>query len=257
MNRIEKLFLNKKQNVLSVYFTAGYPALHDTVRIIQELDKAGVDMIELGIPFSDPLADGPVIQHSNGKALVNGMSVKLLFEQLTEVREKTDLPLILMGYINPIFKFGMENFLEKCRDTGIDGTIIPDLPDEEYQKSYKSLFEKYNICNIFLVSPHSPWKRINYLDSVSKGFLYLVSTTATTGAINSFNKFQTTWFKKVKDLNLKTPGLIGFGISNQKTFEQACQFANGAIIGSSFINALDGHGTLPENIHAFIRQIRS
>jgi len=256
MNRIDKLFQSKKQNILSIYFTAGFPALIDTFRTIQELDKAGVDMIEIGMPFSDPVADGQVIQRSSEKALSNGMTIKLLFKQLAWVREITDLPLILMGYINPVFKFGMENFLHKCQKTGIDGIIIPDLPVEEYQKPYEALFEKYNIFNIFLISPQTPDERITYLDSISKGFLYMVSTAATTGTINNFDESQITYFNKVNDLNLKTPRLIGFGISNNETFIQACNFANGAIIGSSFIRALDGNGTLPENIHGFVRKIR-
>lgn len=256
MNRIDKLFHTKKQNILSIYFTAGYPALIDTLRTIQELDKAGVDMIEIGIPFSDPVADGPVIQRSNKKALSNGMTIKLLFKQLAWVRETTNLPLILMGYINPVFKFGIENFMHKCQKTGIDGIIIPDLPVDEYRGSYEVLFKKYNIFNIFLVSPQTPDERITYLDSISKGFLYMVSSAATTGAINNFDESQITYFKKVSDLNLKTPRMIGFGISNNETFIQTCNFANGAIIGSSFIRALDGYGTLPENVHGFIRKIR-
>ena len=256
MNRIEKLFQTRKQNILSIYFTAGYPALNDTLRTIQELDKAGVDMIEIGMPFSDPVADGPVIQQSSEKALFNGMTIKLLFEQLARVRETTNLPLILMGYINPVFKFGMETFLHKCRKTGIDGIIIPDLPVEEYREPYEALFEKHNIFNIFLISPQTPDEQITYLDSISKGFLYKVSTAATTGAINNFDESHITYFKKVNDLNLKTQRLIGFGISNNETFFQACNFANGAIIGSSFIRALDGNGTLPENVHGFIRKIR-
>ncbi len=256
MNRIDKLFQTKKKNILSIYFTAGYPALNDTLHTIQDLDKAGVDMIEIGIPFSDPVADGPVIQRSSEKALSNGMTIKLLFKQLAWLRETTDLPLILMGYINPVFRFGVEKFLHKCQKTGIDGIIIPDLPVEEYREPYEALFEKYNIYNIFMISPQTPDDRITYLDPISKGFLYMVSTSATTGTINKFDESQTTYFKKVNDLNLKTPRLIGFGISNNETFIQACNFANGAIIGSSFIRALDGNGTLTENIRGFIRNIR-
>ena len=256
MNRIDRLFQIKKQNILSIYFTAGYPALNDTLRTIHELDKAGVDMIEIGMPFSDPIADGPVIQRSSEKALFNGMTIKLLFKQLARVRKITNLPLILMGYINPVFKFGMENFLHKCRKTGIDGIIIPDLPVEEYLLSYEVLFEKYNVHNILLISLQTPDERITYLDSVSKGFLYVVSSAATTGAINNFDESQKAYFKKVNDLNLKAPRLTGFGISNNETFIQACNFANGAIIGSSFIRALDGDVTLPENIQGFIRKIR-
>lgn len=256
MNRIEKLFKTKKENVLSIYFTAGYPELNHTLPIIRELDKSGVDMIEIGMPFSDPVADGPVIQRSSEKALRNGMTVNLLFEQLAGIREITELPLILMGYINPVFKFGMENFLHKCRETGIDGTIIPDLPVEEYRESYEPLFDRYNIINIFLISPQTTSERIAYLDEISKGFLYMVSTAATTGTTNNFDDSQIAYFKRLNDLNLKTPGLIGFGISNKTTFVQACDYSNGAIIGSAFIRSLDENGTMPEIIHRFIGQIR-
>jgi tryptophan synthase alpha chain len=256
MNRIDKLFQIKKKHILSIYFTAGYPALNDTLRTIQELDKAGVDMIEIGMPFSDPVADGPVIQRSSEKALSNGMTIKLLLKQLAGVREITGLPLVLMGYLNPVFKFGVENFLHKCQKVGIDGIIVPDLPVVEYQESYKALFEKCNIYSIFLISPQTPVERITYLDSISKGFLYMVSTAATTGTLNNFDESQIAYFKKVNDLNLKTPRLMGFGISNNETFIQACNFANGVIIGSSFIRNLEGNGTLQENIHGFISKIR-
>jgi tryptophan synthase alpha chain len=256
MNRIEMLFQKKNKKILSIYFTAGYPSLDDTLNIICELNKAGVDMIEIGMPFSDPVADGPVIQHSSEKALLNGMSITLLFEQLAKVRKITDVPLILMGYINPVFKFGIGKFLLKCHETGIDGTIIPDLPAEEYLP-YESLFDKYNIYNIFLISPQTSVERITYLDSVSKGFLYMVSTSATTGSINKFDNSQITYFKKVNELKLRTPRMIGFGISNKGTFLQASNYACGGIIGSAFINALDGTGTLTEKVSFFINQIRS
>jgi tryptophan synthase alpha chain len=256
MNRIEKIFRTKKKNILSIYFTAGYPELNDTLSIIRELDDSGVDMIEIGMPFSDPVADGPVIQRSSEKALYNGMSLNRLFEQLKLVRASTDLPLILMGYINPFFRFGIENFIKKCIETGIDGTIIPDLPIEEYKDSYEALFEKHKIINIFLVSPQTPVERIIFIDSIAKGFLYMVSTASTTGYTSSFDNSQIAYFKKITDLNLKTPALIGFGISDKTTFEQACTYSNGAIIGSAFIRALDEEGPLTENIQRFINQIR-
>ena len=256
MNRIEKLFKQKNKKILSVYFTAGYPDLNDTLNIIRELDNAGVDMIEIGMPFSDPVADGPVIQQSSEKALLNGMSIKLLFEQIADVREITEVPLILMGYINPVFKFGIDKFLLKCQETGIDGTIIPDLPVEEYLR-YEKLFNRNNIYNIFLISPQTSVERINYLDSVSKGFLYMVSTSATTGSINKFEDPQIAYFKKVNDLKLRTPRMIGFGISNKETFQQSGNYSRGGIIGSAFINALDGTGTLTEKVSLFISQIRS
>jgi len=256
MNRIEKLFNNKKKNILSIYFTAGYPQINDTLTIIRELDQAGADLIEIGMPFSDPVADGPVIQRSSEKALQNGMSLKLLFDQLDKIREVTDLPLILMGYINPFFRFGMEYFIEKCSETGIDGTIIPDLPVEEYQASYASLYEKKGILNIFLISPQTPAERIVYLDSISKGFLYMVSTSSTTGVKKGFDNSQKEYFIKIRDLNLKTPGLIGFGISDKSSFNQACEYSRGAIIGSAFIKTLDQPGNLKENIGRFIRSVK-
>jgi tryptophan synthase alpha chain len=256
MNRIEKLFSNNKKNILSIYFTAGYPEINDTLTIIRELDNAGADMIEIGMPFSDPVADGPVIQRSSEKALKNGMSLNLLFKQLDKIREVTDLPLILMGYINPFFRFGMENFIIKCRETGIDGTIIPDLPVEEYLGSYASLYENNGIFNIFLISPQTPDKRIIYLDSISKGFLYLVSTSSTTGVKKGFDNAQTEYFKKIRQLNLKTPGLIGFGISDKPSFDQACEYSDGAIIGSAFIKILDETGNIKENIGRFIRSVK-
>jgi tryptophan synthase alpha chain len=255
MNRIEQLF-SKKKNILSIYFTAGYPEINDTLTIIKELDKAGVDLIEIGMPFSDPVADGPVIQRSSETALRNGMSLNLLFKQLEKVRTITDIPLIIMGYINPFFRFGMENFIKKCYETGIDGTIIPDLPVEEYLDSYSSLYEKHNIYNILLVSPQTPDKRIIYLDSISKGFLYLVSTSSTTGVKKGFDNSQTEYFGRVKALNLKTPGLIGFGISDRESFELACSHSSGAIIGSAFIKALNEEGDLEDNIGRFIRFLK-
>jgi tryptophan synthase alpha chain len=256
MNRIEKLFRDKKKNVLSIYFTAGYPALNDTLTVIKELTNAGADMIEIGMPFSDPVADGPVIQRSSEIALRNGMSLNLLFRQLEKVRMITDIPLILMGYINPFFRFGMENFIDKCAETGIDGTIIPDLPVEEYLGSYAPFYEKKDLYNIFLISPQTPVERIRYLDSISKGFLYLVSTSSTTGAQKGLDNSQTAYFEKIRNLKLKTPRLTGFGISDRSTFEHACDYSNGAIIGSAFIKAMDEKGNLPENIKRFIRFIR-
>jgi tryptophan synthase alpha chain len=207
------------------------------------------------MPFSDPVADGPVIQRSSEKALQNGMSLNLLVKQLEKVRSVTDIPLILMGYINPFFRFGMEDFIKKCTETGIDGTIIPDLPVEEYLASYAGLYEKNNIFNIFLISPQTPVERIKYLDTISKGFLYMVSTSSTTGIKKGFDNSQKEYFRKIRDLNLKTPGLIGFGISDKSTFEQACAYSEGAIIGSAFIKALDEKGDLAENTKRFIKSI--
>ncbi len=256
MNRIEKLFKIKNKNILSIYFTAGYPSINDTLAIIRELDQAGADMIEIGMPFSDPVADGPVIQRSSEKALHNGMSLALLFKQIDKIRDVTDLPLILMGYINPFFRFGMENFIKKCSETGIDGTIIPDLPVEEYLASHASLYEKNGLFNIFLISPQTRDERILYLDSISKGFLYMVSTSSTTGVKNGFDNSQKEYFRKIRAMNLKTPGLIGFGISDKSSFDQACEYSGGAIIGSAFIKALDEPGHLKDNIGRFVRFLK-
>ena len=257
MNRITKLFKTKKQNILSIYFTAGYPALNDTIRIINALDKAGVDLIEIGMPFSDPIADGKIIQKSNDMALSNGMSMKLLFNQLKNIRNSTDIPLILMGYFNPFYKYGIENFLNKCKETGIDGIIIPDLPLEEYLDSYQKLFEEQDIINIFLISPQTPEKRIIRIDSISKGFIYIVSSHGTTGASKSFDQSHLSYFQKIVNLNLKNPGLIGFGISDNETFKLACNYANGAIIGSSFIKSINEQNDLSLNVERFVRQIRA
>jgi tryptophan synthase alpha chain len=256
MNRINKLFENRKKKILSVYFTAGYPELNDTPDIIRELDKAGVDMIEIGMPFSDPVADGPVIQRSSEIALRNGMNIKLLFKQLTRVREITDMPLILMGYINPVLRYGMENFLKRCHETGIDGTIIPDLPPDVYLESYEPLFVKNDIINIFLVTPQSTVERIKYLDQVSRGFIYVVSTSKTTGGVNNFNQSNMDYFRKLDNLKLKSPRMVGFGISDRTTYNQSCEYSDGAIIGSTFIRALEEKGSLSENIRRFVKTFR-
>jgi tryptophan synthase alpha chain len=256
MNRIERLFTTKKKNILSVYFTAGYPGLDDTPAIIRELDRSGADLVEIGVPFSDPVADGPVIQRSSEKALRNGMSLNLLFRQLEDIRKVTDIPLILMGYINPFLRFGIEKLMKRCSETGIDGTIIPDLPVEEYTGAYEKSFEKHDILNIFLISPQTPPERIRYLDSISRGFLYIVSTASTTGNTNGFDDSQRAYFRRIGGLQLKTPALTGFGISDRSTFRQACEYSSGAITGSAFIRSLDKEGSLSGKIHGFVRDIR-
>jgi len=256
MNRINKLFTDKGKNILSVYFTAGYPNLDDTVEIITGLDRSGVDLIEIGMPFSDPVADGPVIQKSSEKALANGMSLNHLFSQLERIREKTDIPLIIMGYFNPVFRFGVEKFLKKCMDTGIDGAIIPDLPVEEYTLHYEEMFSRYDVLNILLVTPQSTAERIRYIDSISKGFLYVVSSSSTTGSKNKFDQYHLDYFRKLNEYGLQSPRLTGFGISDKKTFEQACKYSNGAIIGSAFIQSLELKGSIKEKIDKFVGTIR-
>ena len=241
MNRINKVF-NKKKNLLSIYFTAGFPDINDTLKIIKELDKSQVDMIEIGLPFSDPLADGPTIQKSSEKALSNGMTTNLLFDQLKDLRKISDIPVVIMGYFNPILQYGIEKFCSNCKDVGIDGLIIPDLPADIFKKNYKIIFEKYKLNMMFLITPQTSNKRINLIDDLSKGFIYMVSSYSVTGAKDSFDKYQIEYFKRIKKLNLSNPLLIGFGISNKKTFQAACQNSNGAIIGSAYIKYIENHG---------------
>jgi len=253
MNRINKK-LQEEDKLLSIYFTAGYPNLEDTVPIIEKLQENGVDMIEIGLPFSDPLADGPTIQESSTKALKNGMTTAKLFEQLKSIREKIHIPLIIMGYFNPIMQYGVEAFCKKCAEIGIDGLIIPDLPVDVYYEEYKSLFEKHGLINAFLITPQTSDERIKYIDSVSNGFIYMVSSASVTGAKTAFGDIQQTYFKRIHDMSLKTPQIVGFGISNAETFKAATNFAKGAIIGSAFIKFLDESGV--KKIGDFIKKIR-
>jgi tryptophan synthase alpha chain len=254
MNRIDTLFQTKKKNILSIYFTAGHPGLDDTVKIIKALEKAGADIIEIGIPFSDPIADGPVIQKSNQTALKNGMSLKLLFGQLKNIRKEVSLPLILMGSINPIFRFGFKKFCNSCSEVGIDGTIIPDLPAYEYKEKYIEDYKKNSLYNIFLITPQTDEFRIKELDSLSSGFLYMVSTYSTTGSGKGFERSQK-YFETLSNMNLKNPRMIGFGIKDKNSFENACKYAQGAIIGTAFIKALEKEGGLEEKVKNFIREI--
>ena len=252
MNRIQtKLQENKK--LLSIYFTAGYPSLNDTVSIIQNLEKSGVDMIEIGLPFSDPLADGPTIQASSTQALKNGMTTEVLFNQLKDIRKTVSIPLIIMGYFNPMLQYGVEDFCKKCQEIGIDGLIIPDLPVAVYHDEYKATFEKYGLINVFLITPQTSVERIHFIDSVSNGFIYMVSSASVTGSQSGFGDEQTAYFKRIANMNLKNPQIIGFGISDNKTFTQASHYAKGAIIGSAFIKFLTEHGV--KNTNDFIKKI--
>ena len=241
MNRINKK-LQEDKKLLSIYFSAGYPSLNDTVSIIENLEKNGVDMIEIGLPFSDPLADGPTIQASSTQALKNGMSSDILFDQLKDIRKTVSIPLIIMGYFNPMLQYGVEAFCKKCKDTGIDGLIIPDLPVDVYNDQYKAIFQKYGLINVFLITPQTSEERIRFIDSVSEGFIYMVSSASVTGSSSSFGVEQTSYFKRIGDLNLKNPQIIGFGISDNETFTQATKYAKGAIIGSAFIKHLTNQG---------------
>ena len=255
MNRINTLFEKKKTNILSVFFTAGYPKLENTSTIIKTLEKSGADLIEIGIPFSDPMADGPVIQKSSQVALNNGMSLERLFSQLENIRESVNIPLIMMGYLNPVFQYGIENFCKKCNEVGIDGLILPDLPIELFVKEYQNAFRKHNLHNIFLISPQTTEERIRLIDSETDGFIYMVAASSITGAKSGISDKQVGYFNRIKSMNLKNPTVIGFGISNKETFETACNYANGAIIGSAFVKTLGEDGELEEKIERFVRDI--
>ncbi len=234
MNRINSK-LQEDKKLLSIYFTAGYPNLNDTVSIIENLEQSGVDMIEIGLPFSDPLADGPTIQASSTQALKNGMTTEILFNQLKDIRKTVSIPLIIMGYFNPMLQYGVEAFCAKCQEIGIDGLIIPDLPVDVYHKEYKTIFDKYGIINVFLITPQTSDERIRFIDSISNGFIYMVSSASTTGAKEGFGNTQTNYFRRIANMQLNNPQIIGFGISNNQTFAQATQYAKGAIIGSAFV----------------------
>ncbi|MBT8394285.1 MAG: tryptophan synthase subunit alpha [Bacteroidia bacterium] len=252
MNRIKNK-LKEDKKILSIYFTAGYPKFEDTTQTIKELERNEVDMIEIGLPFSDPLADGPTIQASSTKALQNGMTSEKLFDQLKDIRETVEIPLLIMGYFNPILQYGVESFCAKCKEIGIDGLIIPDLPVDVYHEEYKSTFEKYGLINVFLITPQTSEERINYIDSVSNGFIYMVSSASTTGAQSGFGNEQRDYFKRIADMNLNNPQIVGFGISNKDTFKQATKYSKGAIIGSAFIKHLTANGT--SNIGKFVDKI--
>ena len=253
MNRIDKTLSGDKK-ILSIYFSAGHPELEDTAPIIKALQDAGVDMVEIGLPFSDPLADGPTIQESATRALRNGMTTQKLFDQLLNIRESIHIPLVLMGYFNPMMQYGIERFCQQCARVGIDGLIIPDLPIDLYQERYSALLEQYHLYNMFLITPQTSAERIRYIDQVSNGFIYMVSSASVTGAKNTFGNAQESYFKRIRDMKLNTPQLVGFGISNAATYTMATQYSRGAIIGSAFIKFLESKGV--NKILDFIKNIR-
>ena len=252
-NRI-KSKLQEDKKLLSIYFTAGYPSLYDTVQIIQDLEKNGVDMIEIGLPFSDPLADGPTIQESSTHALKNGMTTELLFDQLKDIRKSVSIPLIIMGYFNPMLQYGVEAFCEKCHEIGIDGLIMPDLPLDVYQSDYEAIFKKYGLLNIFLITPQTSDQRIHQIDKASDGFIYMVSSASVTGSKSGFGQEQENYFERIAAMNLKNTQIVGFGIKDAETFKQATKTAKGAIIGSAFIKHLTANGIT--KIADFINKIR-
>tara|TARA_R100000544_G_C2214497_1_gene53788 strand:- start:78 stop:839 length:762 start_codon:yes stop_codon:yes gene_type:complete len=253
MNRIHKK-LQQDKKLLSIYFTAGYPNLEDTLPILEQLQKAGVDMVEIGLPFSDPLADGPTIQESSTQALRNGMTTQKLFDQLKDVRQTIDIPLIIMGYFNPMLQYGVEAFCAQCAKIGIDGIIMPDLPLAEYEAAYKPIFEKYGLINVFLITPQTSDNRIRQIDVASDGFIYMVSSASTTGAQSGFGDETRAYFKRIADMQLHNPQIVGFGISNSETFKTATTYAKGAIIGSAFVKHLTTHGR--ERVAQFVKPLR-
>jgi tryptophan synthase alpha chain len=259
MHPIHQLFASKPNKVLSVYFTAGYPSLNDTIKIIQTLEKSGADLIEIGIPFSDPIADGETIQLSSQKAIANGMNLSVLFEQLRDIRKTVKIPLIMMGYMNPILQFGVEKFCQECKKVGVNGLIIPDLPMHDYLKEYKQLFENHHLVNTFLITPQTSEDRIHLIDKETEGFIYMVSSASVTGAKTGISDTQIAYFEKIRNMKLKNPLLVGFGIGDKSSFDTASSYANGAIIGSAFIKAVgkEDNQTLEEKIQNFMQGILS
>ncbi len=254
-NQLTEVFLQKNKRILNIYCTAGYPHINSTSDVLIALQRNGADIIEVGMPYSDPIADGPVIQQSNMQALENGMSISLLFRQLKELKDKITVPLILMGYFNPVLQYGIEKFCKDAADVGVSGIIIPDIPMYEYDKIYKPLFEQYNLSLIFLITPQTSDKRIKEADKLTSGFLYAVSSSSTTGGVSDTND-QTDYFKRISGMKLKNPLMIGFGIHNKQTFDAACEYASGAIIGSAYIKALSNNNNVDTATASFISSIK-
>ncbi len=242
MNLIKNIFQKKSKNLLSIFFTAGFPKLKDTPKIISELNNSGVDFIEVGLPYSDPLADGPTIQHSSAVALKNGMNLDVVFEQLIAIKETNKTPLVLMGYLNQLIKYGEDKFCQKVKDCGIDTVIFPDLPMIEYENHYQKLFKSYGIVNVFLITPHTSEERIRKIDALTEAFIYVVASASITGAKGEISQEQIDYFNRINGMNLQSKLIVGFGISDNKTFTTACTYMNGAIIGSAFIKELDKKG---------------
>lgn len=254
-DRLNKLFADKKSGVLNMYCTAGYPKLDSTIEVIEALQNNGADIIELGIPYSDPIADGPVIQQSNMQALENGMSIPLLFDQLNSMRKRFKIPIILMGYMNPVLQYGVEKFCSAAAEAGVDGIILPDLPIHEFETEYCQSFKKHNLKFIFLITPETSEERIRQIDKLSSGFIYAVSSSSTTGNTN-ISSGQDAYFRKLRDMNLNNPVLVGFGIKDKKTFDKACKYLKGAIIGSAYINALKDNTNINQTTKEFINSVK-
>jgi tryptophan synthase alpha chain len=255
MNRLNHLFATKKDNLLSIYYTAGYPTINTTIDIAEALEKAGADFLEIGFPYSDPVADGPTIQNSSQQALDNGMTLNVLFEQLKDLRKRVTIPILLMGYVNPIVQYGVERFCKAAAEAGVDGVIVPDLPMYEYENMYSGFFKDNNLSNIFLVTPQTAEARIRKIDELSNSFIYLLSSSNITGGSLNVSDSIERYYQRVKAMNLKNPTVIGFGISNNETYTKACQYANGAIVGSAFVKLLGEDGYM-DKIPGFVKSIR-
>lgn len=256
-NRLTRLFKEKKENLLNVYFTAGFPQLESTGLVLKTLESAGADIVEIGMPYSDPMADGPTIQASNTVALKNGMSIRKLLEQVEAARTEVDLPIILMGYLNPVMQFGVERFCQEAARVGVDGLILPDLPLHDYEELYRPVFEKHNLSVIFLITPQTSEERIRKIDALTNSFIYMVSSASTTGNQVGGDQKQIQYFERIRNMGLKNPKLIGFGISDRASFELACRYAEGAIIGSAFIKMIQDQDNLQERIRQYIRQVKA
>ena len=257
MNRLNKLFNEKNKNLLSVYFTAGYPDLNNTVAIAEALEKAGVDFLEIGFPYSDPVADGPTIQESSQIALNAGMNLHMLFEQLGELRQRVTIPILLMGYANPMIQYGVERFCQKAAEVGVDGVIVPDLPMYEYETLYKDVFARHGISNTFLVTPQTSEDRIRKIDGLSNSFVYLLSSASITGKALQLNNEVDTYFARIKAMELKNPTIVGFGIADSTAFKKACEYNNGAIVGSAFVKFLGSTPNYLEHINEFVQKLRA
>lgn len=255
-NRIANSFSTTDRKLLSVFYTAGFPALGSTIAIAQALENAGADMIEIGIPFSDPIADGPVIQESNKIALDGGINLKMILSQVKSIRESVTLPIVLMGYVNPVMQYGIEAFVRDAAAAGVDGIILPDLPLEEYEDFYRPLFLKHNLAAIFLIAPTTSEHRIRQIDALSTGFIYAVSSSSTTGSTKDFTAEQGNYLQRLSEMKLKNPLLVGFGISNRDTFLKATRHTRGAIVGSSFISMLKQSQNLEHDIEVFVKNIK-
>ncbi|MCB9637875.1 MAG: tryptophan synthase subunit alpha [Myxococcales bacterium] len=256
MNRIEALFARTERKVLSMFTTAGYPALDDTLRVCRALQDAGVEMIELGFPFSDPLADGPTIQRSNEQALANGMSLKVLFGQLKALRDNVDIPVLLMGYLNPVLQYGVERFCAACAEVGIDGLILPDMPVDEYKETYQALFAKYDLRSVFLVTPQTSPERIRMLDEITTGFLYVVSVASVTGNKLAVDDTRKQYFQRIHEMKLKSPTMVGFGIHDRQSFEESTAMLRGGIIGSALLKVLETSKDIEADVRSFVADIR-